>query len=36
MPLDTLFGYVTVVLLVGAAVMFILVKPSKRLMVDVK
>jgi POT family proton-dependent oligopeptide transporter len=36
MPLNTLFGYVTVVLLVAAAVMFALIKPSKRLMVDVK
>ena len=36
MPLNTLFTYVTVVLLVAAAVMLILVKPSKRLMVDVK
>jgi POT family proton-dependent oligopeptide transporter len=36
MPLNTLFGYVTIVLLISAALMFILVKPSKRLMVDVK
>ena len=36
MPLNTLFGYVTVVLLISAAVMFVLIKPSKRLMVDVK
>jgi POT family proton-dependent oligopeptide transporter len=35
MPLNTLFTYVTVVLLIAAAVMFVLVKPSKRLMVDV-
>ncbi len=35
MPLNTLFGYVTVVLVIAAAVMFVLVKPSKRLMVDV-
>jgi proton-dependent oligopeptide transporter, POT family len=35
MPLNTLFGYVTVVLAVSAGVMFALVKPSKRLMVDV-
>jgi len=34
-PLNTLFGYVTIVLLVSAAVMFVLVKPSKRLMGDV-
>jgi proton-dependent oligopeptide transporter, POT family len=36
MPLNTLFGYVTIVLLISAAVMFALIKPSKRLMVDVK
>ena len=36
MPLNTLFGYVTVVLLISAAVMFALITPSKRLMVDVK
>jgi proton-dependent oligopeptide transporter, POT family len=36
MPLNTLFGYVTIVLLIAAAVMFALVGPSKRLMVDVK
>ena len=36
MPLNTLFSYVTVVLLISAAVMFALIKPSKRLMVDVK
>jgi POT family proton-dependent oligopeptide transporter len=36
MPLNTLFGYVTIVLLISAAVMFILIKPTKRLMVDVK
>jgi proton-dependent oligopeptide transporter, POT family len=36
MPLNTLFGYVTVVLLLAAGVMFILIKPSKKLMVDVK
>jgi proton-dependent oligopeptide transporter, POT family len=36
MPLNTLFGYVTVVLLVASAVMFVLIKPSKKLMVDVK
>ncbi len=35
MPLNTLFGYVTLVLACAAAVMFILVKPSRRLMVDV-
>jgi proton-dependent oligopeptide transporter, POT family len=35
MPLNTLFGYVTLVLVAAAAVMFVLVKPSKRLMVDV-
>jgi proton-dependent oligopeptide transporter, POT family len=35
MPLNTLFGYVTLVLVIAAAVMFLLVKPSKRLMVDV-
>jgi POT family proton-dependent oligopeptide transporter len=36
MPLNTLFGYVTIVLLVASAVMFVLIKPSKKLMVDVK
>jgi POT family proton-dependent oligopeptide transporter len=36
MPLNTLFSYVTMVLLISAAVMFALIKPSKRLMVDVK
>ncbi len=36
MPLNTLFGYVTSVLLIAAAVMFILIKPSKKLMVGVK
>jgi POT family proton-dependent oligopeptide transporter len=35
MPLNALFGYVTIVLIVAAAAMFVLVKPSKRLMVDV-
>jgi proton-dependent oligopeptide transporter, POT family len=35
MPLNTLFGYVTVVLVIAAGVMFLLVRPSKRLMVDV-
>jgi proton-dependent oligopeptide transporter, POT family len=35
MPLNTLFGYVTLVLVIAAGVMFLLVKPSKRLMVDV-
>jgi POT family proton-dependent oligopeptide transporter len=36
MPLNTLFGYVTVVLFIAAAVMFVLVKPSKQLMSGVK
>ena len=36
MPLNALFGYVTVVLLIASAVMFMLIKPSKKLMVDVK
>jgi POT family proton-dependent oligopeptide transporter len=35
MPLTTLFGIVTVVLLVSALVMFALVKPSRRLMGEV-
>ena len=36
MPLNTLFGDVTIVLIIAAAVMFVLIKPSKKLMVDVK
>ena len=36
MPLNALFGYVTVVLLIASAVMFMLIRPSKKLMVDVK
>ena len=36
MPLNTLFGYVTIVLLVASAVMFVLIKPSRKLMGDVK
>jgi hypothetical protein len=34
--LNTLFGDVTIVLIIAAAVMFVLIKPSKKLMVDVK
>lgn len=36
MPLNTLFGYVTVALLVAAGVMFLLIQPSKKLMAGVK
>ena len=36
MPLNTLFGYVTVALFVAAAVMFALIQPSKKLMAGVK
>ena len=36
MPLNTLFGYVTIVLFVAAAVMFVLIKPSRKLMAGVK
>jgi POT family proton-dependent oligopeptide transporter len=36
MPLNTLFGYVTIVLLIAAAVMFVLITPSKKLMAGIK
>jgi POT family proton-dependent oligopeptide transporter len=36
MPLNTLFGIVTVVLFAAAVVMFALVKPSRRLMGEVR
>lgn len=36
MPLNTLFGYVALVVLAASAIMFLLIKPSKKLMVDVR
>jgi dipeptide/tripeptide permease len=36
MPLNTLFGYVAFVVLVASGIMFLLIKPSKKLMVDVR
>jgi POT family proton-dependent oligopeptide transporter len=36
MPLNTLFGYVALVVLVASGVMFVLIKPAKKLMVDVR
>jgi dipeptide/tripeptide permease len=36
MPLNQLFTYTTAVLLGAAVVMFLIIKPAKRLMVDVR